>query len=232
MCGLTTSKNSICYCLHTVDIKGRETQKLFLNLEKSLAVDDLVDLGAYISALAGTKIFKVKQESPTIIFAINHPASFRIKLANGRFKKPIARTTLQFVIGDHTFAGKSNIGMHITNSLIRMVSKRSICVVLDTTHGFIDIHFCYSAMVVNSAKRDKIEQARAVFNEDNRINPLMTTKRSQRSLVIHRKRTLTLPVKFNETASMLSSPQSSSTIIDKKVTVRVTDAIEKPYIVK
>ena len=47
-----------------------------LAFENGLAIDALVDSGAYFSAMAQTELDRIKQEAPTNVFKIDDPPNF------------------------------------------------------------------------------------------------------------------------------------------------------------
>ena len=103
-------------------------------------------------------------------------------------------------------------------------------VVIDTTHGLI--HFPHLTMQVRSALNQTSTKPPAVLIHDNITIPQMTTK-TITAFVDHvlewnTTGTVTPVEKFTETASLLIS-HSMSTIIDRKIAVRVTNTTESPY---
>ena len=103
-------------------------------------------------------------------------------------------------------------------------------VVIDTTHGLI--HFPHLTMQVESASRQASAKHQAVLIHDNITIPQMTTK-TYTAFVDHKSEwnttgTMTPVEKFPEAASLILS-HSMSTIIDRKVAVRVTNTTESPY---
>ena len=102
-------------------------------------------------------------------------------------------------------------------------------VVIDTTHGLI--HFPHLTMQVKSALDQTNTKPQAVLIHDNKTIPQMTTKTITAFVdhVSEWKTTATVtPVeKLTETASLLIF-HSMSTIIDRKIAVRVTNTTESP----
>ena len=103
-------------------------------------------------------------------------------------------------------------------------------VVIDTTHGFF--HFPHLTVQVKSASSGTSARLQIVHIHDSITVPPMTTKLIT-TLVYHLSRwnttgTVTPVEKFTETASLIIS-HSISTIIDRKIAVRVTNTTESPY---
>ena len=103
-------------------------------------------------------------------------------------------------------------------------------VVIDTTHGLI--HFPHLTMQVKSALNQTSVKLQVILIHDNITIPQMTTK-TITAFVDHTSEwnttgTVTPVEKFTETASLLIS-HSMSTIIDRKIVVRVTKTTESPY---
>ena len=103
-------------------------------------------------------------------------------------------------------------------------------VVIDTTHGLI--HFPNLTMQVKSALSQTSAKLQAVLNHDSITIPQMTTK-TVTAFVDHLSEwnttgTVTPVEKFTETASLIMS-HSVSTIIDRKIAVRVTNTTELPH---
>ena len=103
-------------------------------------------------------------------------------------------------------------------------------VVIDTTHGLI--HFPNLTMQVKSALSQTSAKPPVVLIHGNITTPQMTTKTTT-AFVDHFSEwnttgTVTPVEKSTETASLIIS-HLLSTIIDRKIAVRVTDTTESPY---
>ena len=110
---------------------------------------------------------------------------------------------------------------------------RNDSVVIDTTHGLI--HFPHLTMQVRTASSETTTKPQPVIFEDSLTIPPTTTK-TITAFVDHPSKgnttgTVTPLEKFTETASLLFS-YSMSTIIDKRIAVRVTNTTESPYLMK
>ena len=119
---------------------------------------------------------------------------------------------------------------NLTGPIIGLHFMRHNSVVIDTTHG--PIHFPHLTMQVKSALSQTSVKPQAVLIHDNITIPQMTTK-TITAFVDHTSEwnttgTVTPVEKFTETASLLIS-HSWSTIIDRKIAVRVTNTTESPY---
>ena len=97
-------------------------------------------------------------------------------------------------------------------------------VVIDTTHGLI--HFPHLTMQAKNAAIETSTQAQPVLSQDNTTVPPMTTKTITASVdhasEWHTTGTAPPVGQFTEAASLLLS-HSTSTIIDKKTAVRITN---------
>ena len=103
-------------------------------------------------------------------------------------------------------------------------------VVIDTTHGLF--HFPHLTMQVKSASSQASAKPQHVLVYDGITIPQMTTK-TITAFVDHVSEwnttgTVTPVEKFTEAASLIIS-HSMSTIIDRKIAVRVTNTTESPY---
>ena len=103
-------------------------------------------------------------------------------------------------------------------------------VVIDTTHGLI--HFPHLTMQVKSALSQTSAKPQAVLIHDSITIPQMSTK-TIKAFVDHLSEwnttgTATPLEKFTEAASLIIS-HSISTIIDRKIAVRVTNTTESSY---
>ena len=103
-------------------------------------------------------------------------------------------------------------------------------VVIDTTHGLI--HFPHLTMEVKSATSQTSAKPQLVLIHDSITIPQMTTNTITAfvdySSEWNTTGTVTPVEKFREAASLTIS-QSTSTIIDRKIAVRVTNTTESPY---
>ena len=130
----------------------------------------------------------------------------------------------------HTFAEHFVVMENLRGPIIGLHSMRHNSVVIDTTHGLI--HFPHLTMPVKGALNQTSTKHQAVLIHNNIAIPQMTTK-TITAFVDHVSEwnttgTMTPVEKFTETASLLIS-HSMSTIIDRKIAVRVNNTTESPY---
>ena len=119
---------------------------------------------------------------------------------------------------------------NLTGPIIGLHFMRHNSVVIDTTHGLI--HFPQLTMQVKSSLSQTSAKRQVVLIHDSITIPQMRTT-TIRAFVDHLSECNTTgtvrPVeKFTETASLKIS-YSMSTIIDRKIAVRVTNTTESPY---
>ena len=226
------STNELYMPLSSTIVLKRKEEMLYvpLDFENGLTIDALVDSGAYVSAIAQNELDRVKQQSPSNILKIDDPPNFQIQVANGQLEKPTATATLKFYIGDHIFAEHFVVMKNLTGPIIGLHFMRHNSVVIDTTHGLI--HFPHLTMQVKSALTQTSAKPQAVLINDNITIPQMTTK-TITAVVDHVSEwnttgTVTPVEKFTESASLIIS-HSMSTIIDRKIAVRITNTTESPY---
>ena len=226
------SSNEMYMPLSSTIVLKRKKEMLYvpLDFENGLTIDALVDSGAYVSAIAQNELNRVKQQSPSNILKIGDPPNFQIQVANGQLEKPTATTTLKFDIGDHIFAEHFVVMKNLTGPIIGLHFMRHNSVVIDTTHGLI--HFPHLTMQVKSALTQTSAKPQAVLNNDNITIPQMTTKTitafGDHVSEWNTTGTVTPVEKFSESASLIIS-HSMSTIIDRKIAVRITNTTESPY---
>ena len=204
-----------------------------LDFENNHTVDALVDSGAFVSAIGQDDLDTIKQKAPNNILKIDDPPNFQIQVANGQLEKPISTATLKFEIGDNSFAEHFVVMKKLTGPIIGLHFMRNNSVVIDTTHGLI--HFPHLTMQVKTATSETTTKPQPVIMEADLIIPPATTK-TVTAFIDHPSKwnttgTVTPMEKFTETASLLIS-HSMSTIIDKKIAVRVTNTTESPYFIK
>ena len=110
---------------------------------------------------------------------------------------------------------------------------RNNIVVIDTTHGLI--HFPHLTMQVKTASSETSMKPQPVIFDEALTIPPATTKLITASIehpsIWNTTGTVTPLEKFTETASLLIS-HSMSTIIDKRLAVRVTNTTESPYLIR
>ena len=120
----------------------------------------------------------------------------------------------------------------LTGPIIGLHFMRNNSVVIDTTHGLI--HFPHLTMQVKTASSETTTKPQPVITEEALTIP--PTTKTITAFIDHPSKwsttgTVTPLEKFTETASLLISP-SMSTIIDKRIAVRVTNKTESPYLIK
>ena len=201
-----------------------------LDFKNGLTLDAFVDSGASVSAIAQKELDRTKQESPSNILKIDKPPNFQIQVANGQLETPVATATLKFDIEGHIFAEHFVVMKNLTGPVIGLHIMRHNSVVIDTRHGLI--HFPHLTMQGESALSQTSAQPQPVLIHDNETIPQMTTK-SITAFIDHLSEwntigTVTPVEKFTKAASLIIS-HSISTILDKKIAVRVTNTTESPY---
>ena len=175
----------------------------------------------------------IKQKAPNKVLKINKTPNFQIQVANGQLEKPLATVTLKFEIGDITFAEDFVLMKKLTEPINGLHFMRNNSVVIDTTHGLI--HFPHLTMQIKTASSETTTKPQPIITDDALTKPPMTPK-TITGFVDHPSKwnttgTVTPLEKFAETA-LLQISHSMSTIIDRKIAVRVTFRTESPYLNK
>ena len=224
--------NELYMPLSSTIVLKRKKEMLYvpLDFEYGSTIYALVDSGAYVSASAQKELDRIQQQAPSNILKIDQPPNFQIQLANDQLEKPTATATLKFDIGDHIFAEHFVVMKNLTVPIIGLHFMKNNSVVIDTTHGLI--HFPHLTMQVRSASSQASTKPQLVLIHDTITIPQMTTK-TITAFVDHVSEwnttgTVTPVEKFTEAASLIKS-HSMSTIIDRKIAVRVTNTLESPY---
>ena len=121
----------------------------------------------------------------------------------------------------------------LTGPIIGLHFMRNNSVVIDTTHGLI--HFPHLKMQVKTASSETTTKPQPVITGESQTIPPTTTN-TITAFIDHPSKwnttgNVTPLENFTETASLLSS-RSVSTIIDKRIAVRVTNTTESPHLIK
>ena len=227
--------NEVYLPLTSTVVLKRKQEMLYvpLDIENNLTVDALVDSGAFVSAIAQDDLETIKQKAPNNILKIDDPPNFQIQVANGQLEKPLSTATIKFEIGDNPFAKHFVVMTKLTGSIIGLHFMRNNSVVIDTTHGLI--HFPHLTMQVKTTSSETTTKPQPVIMDEDLTIPPATTK-TVTAFIDHPSKwkttgTVTPLEKFTETASLLIS-HSMSTIIDKRIEVRVTNTTESPYLIE
>ena len=221
--------NEVYLTLTSTIVLKRKQEMLYvpLDFENNLTVDALVDSRALVSAIAQDDLDTIKQKAPNNILKVDDPPNFQIQVANGKLEIPLSTATLKFEIGDNTFAKHFVVRKKLTGPLFGLHSMRNNSVVIDTTHGLLLLpHLTMQVKTASSETSTKLQQ---VITDEALTIPLTTTK-TITAFIDHPSKwnttgTVTPLDKFTETASLLIS-HSMSTIIDKRIAVRVTNTTE------
>ena len=226
--------NEVYLPLTSTVVLKRKQEMLYvpLDFENNLIVDALVESGAFVSAIAQDDLKTIKQKDPNHILKIDDPPNFQIQVANGQLEKPITTATLKVEMGDKSFAEHFVVMKKLTGPIIGLHFMRNNSVVIDTTHGLI--HFPHLTMQVKTTSSETTTKPQSVTDEALTIPP--TTTKTITAFIDHPSKwntggTVTSLEKFTETASLLIS-HSMSTIINKRIAVRVTNTTESPYLIK
>ena len=227
--------NEVYLPLTSTVVLKRKQEMLFvpLDFENILTVDVLVDSRAFVSAIAQDDLETIKKKAPNNFFEIDDPPTFQIQVANGQLEKPLSTSTPKFEKGDNFFAEHFVVMKKLTGPIIGLHFMRNNSVVIDTTHGLI--HFPHLTMQVKTASSETTTKPHPVVTDETLTIPPTTTK-TITAFIDHPSKwnttgTVTPLEKFTETASLLIS-HSMSTIIDRRLAVRVTNTTESPYLIK
>ena len=205
-----------------------------LDFDNNLTLDALVDWGTYFGAIAQNNLDTKKQNVPKNFHKIDDPPNnFQIQVAKGQSEKPIATAALKLEIGDNSFAELFVVMKKLRGPIIGLHYMRNNTVVIDTRHGLI--HFPHLTMQVKTASSETAAKPQLVITDDALTIPPRTTKKIT-AFVNHPSEwstagTVTPLEKFTETASLLIS-HSTSTNIEKKIAVRVTNTMRSPNLIK
>ena len=227
--------NEINLPLTSTVVLKRKQEMLYLPLdfEYNLTVDALVDSGGFVSAIAQDELETIKQKAPNNFLKIDDPPNFQIHVANGQLEKPLSTATLKFEIGFNLLAEDFVVMKKLTGPISGLHFMRNNSVVIDTTHGLI--HFPHLTMRVKTTSSETTTKPQPVILDEALTIPPRTTK-TITAFIDHPSKwnttdTVTPLEKFTETGSLLIS-HSISTIIDKKISFRVTFTTESPYLIK
>ena len=227
--------NELYLSLTSTVVLKRKQEMLYvpLDFENNHTVDALVDSRAFVSAIAQDDLETMKQKAPDNILKIDEPPNFQIQVANGQLEKPISTATLKFEIGENGFAEHFVVMKKLTGPIIGLHFMRNNSVVIDTTHGLI--HFPHLTMQVKTASSETTTKPQPVIMDEDLTIPPATTK-TITAFIDHPSKwkttgTVTPLEKFTVTASLLIS-HSMSTKFDKRISVRVTNTTESPYLIK
>ena len=134
-------------------ILKRKKEKLFvaLDFKNNLTKDTLVDSRAYVSATVQNDLDTMKRRAPNKNFKTNDPPSFQIQIANGQLEKPLETTTLNFDVGDSTFAEQFVVMKKLPRPIIGLHFMRNNGEVIDTRHGLT--HFPHPRMQIKTASK-------------------------------------------------------------------------------
>ena len=213
--------------------RKKEIMYVPLDFEIGLTIDAFVESGAYVTAIAQKELDRIKQQAPSKILKIDDSPNFQIQIANGQLEKPIATATLNFVTGNHIFASHFVAVNNLTGPFIGLHFMRHNSVVIDTTHGLI--HFTHLALQTKSSLSQTSAKPQAVLICDSITIPQLTTK-AITAFVDHLSEwnttgTVTPLEKLTEATSLIIS-HSMSTIIDRKIAVRLTNTTKSLYTIK
>ena len=224
--------NEVYLPLTSTVVLKRKQEMLYvpLDFENDLTVDALVYSGAFVSAIAQDDLETIKQKAPKNIHKIDDPPNFQIQVASGRLEKPLSTAILNFETGDNSFAEHFIVMKKLTGSIIGLHFMRNNSVVKDTTQRLI--HFPHLTLQVKTTSSETTTKPQPVITDEALTIPPTTTK-TITAFIDHPSKwnttgTVTPLEKFTETASLLIS-HSMSTIIDKRIAVRVTNTTESPY---
>ena len=147
--------NELYMPLSSTIVLKRKKERLYVppDFENGLKIDALVQLGAYVCAIAQKELDRAKQQAPSNIVKIDDLPNFQIRVANGQLVKLTATAIFKFDIGDHIFAEHFVVMKNLAGPIIGLHFMRHNSVVIETTHGLI--HFPHLTMQVKSGREKK-----------------------------------------------------------------------------
>ena len=224
--------NEVSFPLTSTIVLKRK-QEMPLDFENNLTVDALVDSGAFVSAIAQNDLDTIKEKVSNNILKIDDPPNFQIQVAKGQLEKPLSTATLKCETGDNKFAELFVVMSKLTGPIFGLDFMRNNSKVIDTTHGLI--HFPHLTRLVKTASSETTTKPEPIIT-DNVLTIPPTSTKTITAFVDHpsnwnRTGTVTPLEKFTETSILLIS-HSMSTIIDKRLAVKVTITTESPYLIK
>ena len=112
-----------------------------LYFDNILTIVVLVDLGAYVIAIAQDELDTLKQKALNNTFKIDDPPKFEIQVANGQLVKALATVLYKFDIGDNIFAENFVTMKKLKGPIIGLQIMRNNSEIIDTTH--VLAHFAH-----------------------------------------------------------------------------------------
>ena len=93
--------NELYMPLSSTIVLKRKKEMLYvpLDFENGLTIDALVDLGAYVSAIAQKELDRIQQQTPSNILKIDDPPNFQIQVANSQLEKRQQQPHLNLTLG-------------------------------------------------------------------------------------------------------------------------------------
>ena len=227
--------NEVYLSITSTVVLKRKQEMLYVPLDfgNNLTADALVDSEVFVSAIAQDDLETIKQKAPNNILKNDDPPNSQIQVANGQLEKPLSTTILKIEIGDKSFAEHFVVMKRLTEPIFGLHFMRNNSVIIDTTQGFI--RFPHLTMEVKTASSETTTKPQPFITDEALTIPPTTTK-TITAFIDHPSKwnttgTVTPLEKFTETAILLIS-HPMSTIIDKRIAVRVTHTTESPYIIK
>ena len=135
-----------------------------------------MDSRAYVGARARNELDTIKQKASSKNLKFDDSPNFQIQVANGQLEKLLARATLKFEIGDNMYAEHFVVVMKITRPIMGLHFTREHSVVIDRTHGVIQLS--HLTMQVKTASREINAKPEPVLTDGALKMPPETTKQS------------------------------------------------------
>ena len=205
-----------------VVLKGKQVLDGPLVFKTNLTNEVLLNSRAYVSAIAQNEYDTLRQKTPSNILKNNEPLNFQIQVANSQQGKLLATATLKFDIGDNTSAEHFVVMRKLTGLIVGLHFMRNYNVALDTTYELM--HFRHLTMLFNTASCETNTKPQVVLIDDALTIPSRFRKTITAFVDYPSDWTTTSTV----TPSLLNS-HSLSTIIDQRITFRVTKTTESPF---
>ena len=221
--------------LHSTIVLKSRRRMLYLPLEfGEIAMDGLVDSGAFINAMSWSDYNAIKMNSDSCVIKEYPQPPFKIECANAQLEQPIATADIQFNIGTYTFTDTFVILSKTSFPIIGLNFMRNHQAVIDTANGTINFpHVEMTLAMTDEMKKCNPKPLQIMAEGNQTLPPQQTT--TVNAIVTTNMHDVTGAVQplpqFDETATIIVAP-ALATAHNKRLNIRIANLTDFPHTIK
>ena len=222
--------------LHSTIVLKSRRRMLYLPLEfGEIAMDGLVDSGAFINAMSWSDYNAIKMNSDSCVIKEYPQPPFKIECANAQLEQPIATADIQFNIGTYTLTDTFVILSKTSFPIIGLNFMRNHQAVIDTANGTINFPHVEITLAMTDEMKKCNQKPLQIMAEGNQTLPPQQTTTVNAIVISTNMNDVTGAVQplpqFDEIATIIVAP-ALATAHNKRLNIQIANLTDFPHTIK